>query len=174
MRQIGQLLSAGYVAVVAACGGDAVEADRANLEERARSFVPEDASEIRVAPGIPWVQVDFDVRRDPLEFAVSNDRMVRAQEEGWTLCQPLTSDWSEFEDTSVNPRLYRQEKLYALYKDGVSITLVGMYQSDSRSSLVRPGAAQGEEPIQRGVVIARNSTDSEALTMANALRLSCD
>ena len=106
---------------------------------------------IQVAPpDTPWVQIDFDVRPAPLEFAFSNDRLTRAPEDGWVLCRRRVSEWAEFKDATVTPSRFTQEQLVALYKNDVLITLIGTYHSDSNEDAVRKD--QSERPIQHGVV----------------------
>jgi hypothetical protein len=172
MSRIPGLLLAVSIAFIPACGEDNVEAARANLERQARSFLPDDAANVRLAPGIPWVQIDFDVQRPPLEFGISSDRMLRAQEEGWTLCEQLTNDWTAFQDGRTGR--WRQEKLYELYKDRVLITLLGVYESNSARDAVSKDTPAGEKTIQHVGVIASSSGENEVLARANTLNLSCD
>lgn len=143
------------------------------LREYANNFVPEDASNIVAAPSIPWIQISFDVRREPLEFAISADRLDRAKAEGWTVCQPSTADWTGYYDAKVTPRRYTQNRAYVLYKDGVLIELIGVYYSDSEATSVQKSVGSAAGRVQHGMVIARNATEKEVVEAADVLGVSC-
>ncbi len=70
------------VSLIAACDTGVGVSTRATLEETARSLVPEDATDSQSVSDAPWVQIDFDVRREPLVFAINADRLARAQDDG--------------------------------------------------------------------------------------------
>jgi hypothetical protein len=161
-------------ALMGSCAdGNNSSADNSKLREIADSFVPEDSSDVTVAPGIPWVQVSFNVFRGPLEFAVDTKRFARAKAEGWKLCQQSTQEWTGYEDATVAPKRYTQQKAYVLYKEGVLVLLVGQYHSDREDLAIKAGSASTEKPMQHGTVIARDSTDEEAKEVAESFGLSC-
>jgi hypothetical protein len=163
------------VTLLAACSHSAAATDgAAMLRESAKQFVPPDALDEKVAPGIPWVQIDFDVRREPLQFAFSEGLLRRATADGWAICHPNTSEWNAYEDRSVRPTQYIQSLKYGLYRKGILIVLIGLYYSENEASSVKKHEGQSEEPTQHGVVIARNSTRHEALEWAASQALSCD
>ena len=162
------------VSLIAACDTGVGVSTRATLEETARSLVPEDATDSQSVSDAPWVQIDFDVRREPLVFAINADRLARAQDDGRTLCQPPTPTWTEFMDARVTPSRYRQERLYVLFKGGVLITLIGAYESDGPRNAVRKDPNQEARPIQHGTVKAQSAGETDAVAIVDALRLSCD
>jgi hypothetical protein len=138
--------------------------DQATLREYARTFtfIPLDATEAVVALDIPWVQISFDVRREPFEFAVGTMRLAQAKEEGWAVCEPKTTEWVGYRDATVTPNRYKQAREYVLYEDGVLITLLATYESAREATSVKKGIGKTERPDQHGVVIARNSTEKLA------------
>lgn len=168
------ILVAASAALLGACTQDGSDPTKASLRQHAEKFVPQDAVERIVEPELPWVQISFTVRRPPLEFAVDESRLAQARADGWALCQPTTSEWEGFEDARVTPVRYRQERVFVLYKGGVQITLLGIYDSPSKEVSVRKREGQTETPIQRGYVIARKATEEEALAAAAAHGLSCE
>lgn len=157
-----------------ACASDQALPNKLELQDAANMFIPHDATEKVLAPDIPWVQISFNVRREPLEFAVSVEELSRAAADGWILCKPQTFEWMGFNDFSVTPNRYTKQRTYLLYKDGILITLLGMYHYASESSSVEADDRQTDMPIQHGVVIARNVAKEESLATANSQGLVCD
>jgi hypothetical protein len=144
-----------------------------NLLESANNFVPPDASDKKLAPGIPWVQLDFNVRREPLQFAITDTVLNRAAAAGWTLCQPKTSEWTGYQDMRSTPSQYVQTRIYVLHKGNVQIVLVGIYYSENEATSVKRQTEVIQKPSQHGVVIASNSTEHEARGVAISQGLSC-
>lgn len=159
--------------LVAACTSGDASRDQ-ELLEVANAFVPKDAAAKWIAPGIPWVQISFDVQRDPLEFAINADVLTQAKTNGWMLCEPRTPEWTGYDDFTVTPSRYTQHRKYMVHKDGVLITLLGVYYSASESTSVRKVDGRTDRPIQHGVVIARPASEEEAREAANSQLLSCD
>jgi hypothetical protein len=137
----------------------------------AEMFVPQDAMEKVVTSDLPWTQISFQVRRPWLKFAVDEDRISQAKIEGWGLCRPMSTDWDGYEDYAVTPPRYRRLRTYVLYRDGVLLQLIGIY--DTPLETMGPGKS-GEKPVQQGVVIVRKATAKEALQTAADFHLSCD
>lgn len=154
------------MSVLNACTNDA---DEGSLEEHANYFVPEDASEVVTAPDIPWVQKSFNVSRESSEFAIPADKLARTKSDGWRLCQPPGPEWMGFQDATLTPPRYTQQRAYVLYKDSVLVVLVGKYYSDAENT-----AAPSAKMDQHGMVIVRNATDQEAQETADSFKLSCD
>jgi len=146
----------------------------AKLSESANAFVPEDSSDRKVAPNIPWVQIDFTVRRNPFQFAFSDSILSQAIADGWAACRPKTSEWVAYEDQSIRPSQYIQSRKYGMYRRGILVILVGIYYSESEATSVKNHAGQSEMVPQHGVVIARNSTRDQALEWAASQDLSCE
>lgn len=162
------------VMVVGACSRSAAGLTDAKLRDYANQFVPQDAFDREEPSGIPWVQIAFNVRRDPLEFAISTERLERARADGWLLCRPQTPDWTGYEDMSQSPSRYTQHRKYLLHKDGVQIMVIGMYHSASEREAVRPREGLTDKPVQQVYLVVRNSTDAEAKAEAAEQGLSCD
>lgn len=157
-----RVAAAAVTAALGACNQHAPAA-QAPLAQAAESFVPLDAMERQLAPNLPWVQISFNVRRPWLQFAIDEQRIQQAQSEGWELCRPASAEWEGYEDATGPSLTYKRLRTYVLYREGVLIQLIGMYQS--------PGGAQ--QPIQQGVVIAREATKEEARQMAGNFQLTC-
>jgi hypothetical protein len=167
MALVGVVLSMG-------CARDTVAVNRDELRARASEFVPADASRKVDASGIPWVQISFDVQREPLDFAVTEDRLAKAKSDGWMLCEPKSAEWSGYYDaTTTPPNRYKQIREYMLYRAGVVITLVGTYESDSESTSVKKVPGQTTKPTQHGFVIAHASSEKDAFDFAAKQGLSC-
>ena len=128
MTRLWMIVVAGGIALLCACTG---ETDKDALEEYAKYFVPADASDIVTAPDLPWIQRSFDVKRAPFEFAVSADTLTRAKSDGWTLCQQLNPQWTEFQDATLAPPRYTRQRAYVLHKGNALVVLVGKYDSDT-------------------------------------------
>ena len=141
------------------------------LRSAAEAFVPQDAVERTVAPDMPWVQISFNVRRPWLEFAFDEHRIGEAKAEGWGLCQPVSSEWEGYEDRAVTPPSYRRVRTYVLYRDGVALQLIGIYDVPLEAMGL---GKRDEKPVQQGIVIARRATAKEALQIAANFQLSCD
>lgn len=169
-----ELAALALVVLLTSCARETVAVSREELHVRASEFVPEDASGKVTASGIPWVQISFDVQREPPEFAVTEARLAKAKSDGWTFCEPKSAEWSEYYDaTTTHPNRYKQIREYMLYRAGVLITLVGTYESDSESTSVKKAPGQTTKPTQHGYVIARNSSEKDALDFAATQALSC-
>lgn len=155
--------------LLTACGPDV--AGQAELRHAAEAFVPEDAADKSLAPDMPWVQISFDVRRPWLKFAVDEERLNRAELDGWKVCRPQTTEWRASEDFVATPPSYRRIRTYVLYRDGISVQIIGMYERPLESVGLE---GEGEQPVQQGFVIARNATAKEARQVAENFRLSCE
>lgn len=156
------------IALLSACAG---EMGRNALEEHADYFVPADASNVVTAPDIPWVQKSFNVSRTPSEFAVSEDKLVRAKSDGWTLCQQLNPEWTSYHDTTLTPPRYTKQRAYVLHKEGALVVLVGKYYSDME--FVQESGGPTKKMTQHGMVIVRNATDPEVQETVDSFKLSC-
>jgi len=156
-----------FVALIVGCTQDV--SGRAELRNDAEQFVPPDATQKTVAPGLPWVQISFNVRRPWLQFAFDENRIRNAQLAGWKLCQPLTDKWEGYEDRAVTPAKYRRQRTYLLYKDGVSMQFFGLYDTPLNTA-----GNRDEFPVQLGIIVARKEKKSEALQIAQNFHLSCD
>jgi hypothetical protein len=141
------------------------------LRQTAETFVPQDASDKRVVTDLPWVQISFVVRRPWLVFAVDEHRIAEANNAGWRLCRPVSADWEGYEDDTVTPSTYRRQRIYVLYKDGISVQLIGLYDRVPGTNVQ---LGNGETPIQQGIVIARATTQREALQTAANFKLACE
>lgn len=157
------------VALLPACSRNTP--GEAAIREVAEAFVPQDATEKVLAPDTPWVQISFNVRRPWLEFAVDEKRINRAKLEGWDLCRPATAEWAGHEDVVVASASYRRLRTYVLYREGVLVQLLGMYDSPLESVGLE---GEAEPAIQQGFVIAKKATEKDALRMAADFKLSCD
>lgn len=156
------------------CSQESAGPAREELLQYAEQFVPADASKKIISPDVPWVQVSFEVRRAPLEFAIDEERLVQEKANGWMLCRPTTSEWMGTAYGDATVERYRQTRIFVLYKDGVYIQLTGEYDSSSEATSVRKIDGQTEKPIQHFYVIARRTTDAETRQMAMYLGLACD
>jgi hypothetical protein len=162
------------VVLATACARGTAALSRDELRAQASEFVPTGASGKVDASGIPWVQISFDVQREPLEFAVAEARLAKAKSDGWMLCEPKSAEWSGYYDaTTTPPNRYIQMREYMLFRAGVVITLVGTYESDSESAAVKKVPGQTTRPGQHGFVIARNSNERDTLDFAATQNLSC-
>jgi len=173
-RSIGTAVSLATAALcTGACSNRSAELSRARLEGYASEFVPQDATGRKTEPGIPWVQLSFTVRRAPLEFPIDANRLLQATADGWTLCQPMPSEWTSYLDMSVTPARYRQTRTYVLYREGVLLLLVGMYDGDSEATAVKRGGNRMEMPVQHVAVVARPSSAPESREVAARQNLTC-
>lgn len=143
--------------------------DNEALEEHADYFVPADATDIVVAPDIPWVQKSFNVSRAPSEFAVSADKLNRATSDGWRLCQPSSPEWASHYDATLTPPRHTKQRTYVLYKNGVLVVLAGTHYDTNENT-----AAAAQKMTQHGMVIVRQGTDREAQETADSFKLSCE
>jgi hypothetical protein len=150
-------------------GGNSALLNYANV------FVPADATGKVKEPSIPWVQLSFDVFRAPLDFAVPESRLREAAADGWKVCRPATPDWNGYPDMSVTPARYTQTRTYVLYRDGVSLMIVGMYYSSSQSAAAkRDESGPSAKRVQHAMVIARWASEKEALEDAAQQALKCE
>jgi len=108
-------------------------------------------------------------------FGVSYRRqsLLQATADGWTLCQPMPSEWTSYLDMSVTPARYRQTRTYVLYREGVLLLLVGMYDGDSEATAVKRGGNRMEMPVQHVAVVARPSSAPESREVAARQNLTC-
>jgi hypothetical protein len=162
-------LTAAFAVLLVSCNDDVSR--RETLRQTAETFVPQDASDTRVVPDLSWVQISFNARRPWLVFAVNEHRIAEAKSAGWRLCRPTNADWEGYEDDTVTPPTYRRLRTYLLYKDGISLQLIGIYDRVPGTSA--PLGAD-EKPLQQGIVIARRATQQEALQTAANFKLACD
>jgi hypothetical protein len=166
------------VVLGACCSGcnrhDDPKLETAPLIQAASQFVPQDALDKLNTSGLPWVQIDFNVRRKPLRFAFSDSQLNQALSDRWTVCRPKTAEWTAFQDVIVTPSRYVQRRTYVLFRNGVLIVLMGNYSSANEATSIKKLEDQGEMPVQHGVVIARNANDHEARAVAESQALSCD
>jgi hypothetical protein len=169
LRECIHLLTIMFVVLIVGCTRDV--SGQVELRKVAEEFVPPDASETIVAPGLPWLQISFNVRRPWLQFAFDENRIRGAQLTGWKLCRPATGEWEGYEDRTATPPNYRRQRTYLLYKDGVSIQFFGTY--DTPLNTLGTGKSN-EKPVQQGILIAKREPTSEALQMAANFQLSCD
>src|SRR5687767_13064803 len=56
------------------------------LRDVALQFVPESATDIRDAEGIPWVQLNFQLHGDFSNDLFGRDKVAQKVEEGWRAC----------------------------------------------------------------------------------------
>lgn len=145
--------------------------NQATLQRTAEAFVPSDAEDLIVAPGLPWLQISFRVRRRWLDYAFDEKRLERARAEGWMLCKPSGADWEGYEDYAVKPPQYTRQKIYVLYRDGISLTFIGMYFTAVEGGARAP---REERPTQQGIVSGVHATREQALQTASKFQLSCD
>ncbi len=156
------------MALSCACTNSAGESSKANLEEHANYFLPEDATDVVTAPELPWLQKSFNVSREPLEFAVSVEKLNHAMSEGWKLCEPSDREWKEFDDATFTPPRHTRQRVYVLSKDGVLAVLIGMYYTEI------DGRSQAQVKMnQHGILIVRNATEQEAQETAQSFNLKC-
>jgi hypothetical protein len=162
-----------WIAVLAGllAGCDHSASAQTTLRQTAEEFVPQDASEKVVAPDLPWVQISFKVLRPWLVFAVDERRISEAKLAGWALCQPASAEWNGYEDHATTPPNYRRLRTYVLYRDGVLLQLIGIY--DTPIDTMGLGK-RDEKPVQQGFVIARTATPNEVFQTAKNFDLSCD
>jgi hypothetical protein len=144
--------------------------DRATLQRTAEAFVPSDAEDLIVAPGLPWLQISFRVHRPWLEFAFDEKHLEHARTEGWMLCKSPSADWVGYEDYAVKPPQYTRQKMYVLYRDGISLTIIGMVFTPLEAV---PLAPREPNPLQQGFVSGLNASEQQALQTASDLKLSC-
>lgn len=161
------------MAVLAACESGTRAAGAPQLSPVTQRFVPPDATEQVVASGVPWEQIDFVVRRDPFTFAFDESEIKSAVTDGWLPCRPKSDKWWEYEDRSVTPSRYLQQRTVTLFKNGVLVMLLGRYVSPSQQQAVAAGIAGRERPAQQGVVSARKLSQEEARAIAESFDLTC-
>ncbi len=159
---------------VVACGSGATGAKEMNLNQIAKRFVPSDASDQVVATGIPWAQIDFVVKRQAFEYAFDEHALTNAAtSEGWLLCRPKSEEWWAYEDHSVTPSRYLQQRAVTLFKDGVLVMLLGKYVSRSEQEAVTKQNPSAERVPQQGVSSARKASREEAAGVAKSFDLLC-
>lgn len=162
-------------ASLAACAGGGDGAAMSSLDQVAKRFVPPDATEQVTATEVPWAQVDFVVQRAPFEFAFDEHAVTSvAKAESWLLCRPKSDDWWAYEDHSVTPSRYLQQRVFTLFKDDVLVVLLGRYVRSSEHDAVRKDGLTPEKLPQQGVASARKLTREEAAQIAESFDLSCD
>jgi hypothetical protein len=171
-RQICVACFAITAALLSACSRTtgAGESELARVAER---FVPVDATDRVVAKNVPWAQVDFVVRRVPFDFAFDERVITGAVADGWLLCRPKSKEWWEYEDRSVTPARYLQQRVITLFKNDVLVTLLGRYASQSEQEATKESGSTSEKPPQQGVASARRISRKEAAEIAEAFDLSC-
>jgi hypothetical protein len=161
------------VSLLAACESGTMSAGNAELSQAARRFVPPDATDQVIATGVPWAQIDFVVRRSPFDYAFDEREIVNAAADGWLLCRPKSDEWWAYEDRSVTPSRYLQQRVFTLFKDSVLVLLVGKYKSPSEQEAISKSNPGSEKPPQQGIVSARKSSRDEATELAKSFDLSC-
>lgn len=173
-RRFGAAWIAIVMASLAACEGGAAGAGKVDLNQIAKRFIPPDATGQVTAAGVPWAQIDFVVLRAPFDFAFDEQAMARsATAEGWLLCRPKSDDWWAYEDNSVTPSRYLQQRVFTLFKDDVLVVLLGKYTSPSEQATVTKGNPSAEKLPQQGVASARKASREEATAIAESFDLSC-
>jgi hypothetical protein len=165
------LFAAALFMLLEACGSDTSNVSAPAVRDSANEFVPADAVDRRDEPDAPWVQISFNVRRKPFEFAIDIERAIAS---GWRICRPRTSDWTGYEDASQGSVRYTQHRKYLFYKDGVQVVAVGMYHSESEQSAVKPNGEGRNRPVQQVSLVAQRSTDQEARAEAAEQSLVCE
>ena len=161
------------MALLAACESDGASAGKVELSQVAKRFVPSDATDQMIATGVPWEQIDFVVRRAPFEFAFDERQMMRAVAEGWLLCRPKSDEWWAYEDRSVTPSRYLQQRVFTLFKDDVLVVLLGKYVSPSEQEAVTKRNPGSEKLPQQGVASVRKLSLKEATEVNESFDLSC-
>ena len=158
------------LATLAACGRGATATGKQDLSQAADRFVPSDAANKVIAAGVPWAQIDFTA---PFEFAFDERAITSANAEGWLLCSPKSEKWWEYEDRSVTPARYLQQRVFMLFKNDVLVTLLGRYVSTSEQEAVKSSSLGSDKPLQQGVVSARKLSQKEAREIAESFDLYC-
>jgi len=156
--------------LLGACEGDGPTGSRRAIRDSANEFVPADAFDRRDEEGAPWVQISFNARRKPFEFAVD---LQRAAANGWKMCRPKTTEWTGYEDASHEGAAYTQHIKYLFYKGGIQVTAISMYHSENEHSAVRRDSGD-RMPIQQVFLVAGQATDQRARAEATELSLVCD
>jgi hypothetical protein len=156
------------------CSHGNAQLTREQLIESASRFVPQDASDRFIAPQIPWVQISFNVKRPPLQFAIDQGTLASAKEKGWTICKPKTDEWVGYLDLANGRNEYIQTRTYMVYRHGVMITLVARYVSASEEASVRKGDANSGARTQDGAVIAGGASESEFRDKVASQSLECE
>jgi hypothetical protein len=146
---------------------------KGDLRELANTFVPTDARDRHEADEVPWVQISFEVTRAPGEFAIALEELRKAQRAGWLLCEPTTSNWTEFEDLRLQPSRYVAEQSYMLHKGHTLVVLLGAYEFENEAAWKRAREESTTKLAQHAVVIAQPSTEEDARTRAAAQGLQC-
>jgi hypothetical protein len=145
----------------------------AHVREYVSRFIPQDAIDPVSTTEVLWVQQTFDVSRKPFDFVVSEEQLMRARSDGWTLCQELAPEWEGFYDATVTPRRYVRQKVYLLYKEGVLLTLIGRYYGTSQVVLDQQ-LRETSDVVQHAVVKGQESTQAELKEAIESFGLSCD
>jgi hypothetical protein len=143
------------------------------LAEVANQFIPIDAEQKTTATGIPWLQISFNVQREPFDFGIDESTLRRAVADGWKLCEPTKAEWTGYMDMSTQPAQYTQTRTYVLYRDGVLVTLIGMYNSPNEAASVRKHEGVGDRPLQQDFVIVSHASEHESLETAAKHNLRC-
>jgi hypothetical protein len=143
------------------------------LVKVADDFIPTDATQRAKAPGVPWLQISFDVQRPPLEFGIDESRLRRAAADGWKVCAPTSPEWTGYLDMSAQPAQYTQTRTYVLYRDGILVTLIGMYNSANEASSVKKSDERDEKPVQHDFVIVEQTDDQKFHETAAHHNLQC-
>jgi hypothetical protein len=157
----------------AGCAKHQAEPDKGPLRQLATSFVPSDAIELRKSSDVPWVQMDFQASRGPKEFAVATERLAKARSDGWLLCEPTDSAWTEFDDLSVQPRRYIAERSFMLYKADTLVVLLGRYEFENKTAWEYANQTPAARLVQHAVIIAQPSSEDDARTRASEQGLQC-
>lgn len=164
------------LAVVVALGAGCADTNNAaaetGLREAARRFVPHDAQNVVEAPGLPWIQLSFEVTRAPTEFGIGLDQLKAAQRDGWLLCEQATPAWNGFDDTRQEPMRYLTERTYMLYTDETLVVMIGRHEHETEGAW-KANRERGAATVQNVFITAHRVNGQEARKQAADLGLQC-
>jgi hypothetical protein len=156
----------------AGCADTKKATAEADLREAASRFVPRDARNLIEAPGLPWIQLSFEVTRAPAEFGISLDQLKGAQRDGWLLCEQATPAWNGFDDMRQEPMRYVTERTYMLHTDETLLVMIGRHEHETEGAW-KTNRERETATVQNVFITAHRTNEQEARKQAADLGLQC-
>lgn len=162
--------------VLASCEGNTAtgDTDMEALRSAAQQFVPEQASGVTQADGLPWVQLNFKVSEDPAGALFSDARMASAKREGWRICRPSSEGATAFEDRTVTPARQRTQTAAVFFRGGILVVTAAVLDPNTELQANDGMGAQQPALFQQLMVIARHAGANELEETAKSLNAKCE
>jgi hypothetical protein len=155
------------IGYLSACGRDVAEDGKTALRDAARTFMPSDASNVREATEVPWIQLSGVVDRKGDAYALDRQHIERAKRENWTVCEPTSEQWTDYQDRSVEPPVKRSQRIFLFFQDEILVLAIG-------ERIPGGGPSSPTQTSQQVTVVARRASGKDIEDTTLAYHLQCN